>query len=151
MFFVFLTFVSALSCSVYISIVLRSLYFNSRCNETQYLWLNFKLYFNITSMLVSGYPGTLGTPMYVFIVEFPQPVGRRHTSCTQLLWKPRDQSREDTPIYLVTFENSRSMEQGALHVRSYCGNPAIQAGKAHAFPLLQRKPEECICLCIIIS
>jgi hypothetical protein len=89
-------------------------------------------------MLVPGYSGTLGTRTYVFIVEIPQPVGQRHTSCTTLLWKPRDQSREGTPIYLVTFENSRSIEKGALDVRSYCGNPAIQTGKAHEFPLLPR-------------
>jgi hypothetical protein len=61
----------------------------------------------ITSMLVPGDPGRLGTPIYVFTVESPQPVRARHTSCTQLLWKPHDPSREDTPIYLVTFETSR--------------------------------------------
>jgi hypothetical protein len=60
-------------------------------------------------MLVPGDPGGLGTPIYVFAVESPQPVGARHTSCTQLLWKPHDPSREDTPIYLVTFETSRLM------------------------------------------
>jgi hypothetical protein len=59
-----------------------------------------------TSMLVPGDPGRLGTPIYVFTVESPQPVGARHTSCTQLLWKPHDPSRGDTPIYLVTFETS---------------------------------------------
>jgi hypothetical protein len=66
-----------------------------------------KLYFNITSMLVPGYPGTQGTSMYLFTVESLQPVSAMHTSCTQLLWKPRDSSREQTPIYLVAFETSR--------------------------------------------
>jgi hypothetical protein len=58
-------------------------------------------------MLVPGDPGRLGTPIYVFTVETPQPVGARYTSCPQLLWKPQDPSREDTPISLVTFETSR--------------------------------------------
>jgi hypothetical protein len=56
---------------------------------------------------VPGDPGGLGTPIYVFTVVFPQPVGAKHTSCTQLLWKPHDPSREDTHIYLVIFETSR--------------------------------------------
>jgi hypothetical protein len=82
-------------------------------------------------MLVPGDPGSLGIHIYVFTVESQQPVGARHTSCTQLLWKPHGPSREDTPIYLVKFETSWG--QGTLHVRSYCGNPAIQAGKARIF------------------
>jgi hypothetical protein len=60
-----------------------------------------------TSMLVPGDPGRLGTHVYVFTVESPQPMGARHTSCTPLLWKPHDTSRGDTTIYLVTFETSR--------------------------------------------
>jgi hypothetical protein len=60
-----------------------------------------------TSMLVPGDPGCLGTHIYVFTVESQQPVGARHTSYTQLLWKPRGPSREDTRIYLVTFETSQ--------------------------------------------
>jgi hypothetical protein len=59
-------------------------------------------------MLVPGDPSRLRTHIYLFTVESPQPVGVRHTSCTQLLWKPYDPSREDTPIYAVTFETSRS-------------------------------------------
>jgi hypothetical protein len=60
--------------------------------------------YNDTSMLVPGHPGRLGAHIHIFTVEFQQPVGARHTSCTQLLWKPHDPSREDTLIYLVTFE-----------------------------------------------
>jgi hypothetical protein len=101
-------------------------------------------------MLGPGDPGRLGTPIYVFTVESPQPVGARHTSCTHLLWKTRDPSREDTHLYLVTFEtsqpelgrrthllsylrNSRPTGQGTVHVNSYCGNPANWAGKAQTF------------------
>jgi hypothetical protein len=122
----------------------------------------------VTSMLLPGDPGRLGTPIYVFTGESPQPVGARHTSLTPLLWKPHDRSREDTPLYLVTFETSRLLGarntsckqllwkprdpsrdgapiylvtfetsrptgQGTVHVSNYCGNPAIQAGKAHPF------------------
>jgi hypothetical protein len=58
--------------------------------QLQYLRLCFKLYFNITSMLVPGDPRRLGTPIYVFTVESPQPVGARHTSYRHLLWKHRD-------------------------------------------------------------
>jgi hypothetical protein len=36
----------------------------------------------VTSMPVPSDTGRLGTPIYVFTVEFPQPVGARHTSCT---------------------------------------------------------------------
>jgi hypothetical protein len=134
--FAFLKFVGGLSCSVYnfnpehfgvcilIHVVLKHL---------QYLRLYFKLYFNITSMLVSGDPGRLGTPIYVSPVESPQPVGPRYNSCTRLLWKPRDPRREDAPIYLITFETSRLMGQGKLLVRSYFGNPATRTRKAHTF------------------
>jgi hypothetical protein len=59
-----------------------------------------------SSMLVAGHQGRLGTHIYEFSMEFQQPVGARHTSCTQLLRKPHDPKREDTPIYLVTFETS---------------------------------------------
>jgi hypothetical protein len=70
----------------------------------------------------------------------------------KLLWKTHDPSREDTPIYLVTFETTRLVgarntsctqllwitcnpsRKGTLDVRSYCGKTAIQAGKAHVFP-----------------
>jgi hypothetical protein len=86
-----------------------------------------------TRVLVPGDPGRLRTPVYVFTAESPQPVGGRHTSCTQLQWKPRDPSKGGAPIYLVTFETSRPMGQGTVHVSSYCGNSAIQAGKVHAF------------------
>jgi hypothetical protein len=60
-----------------------------------------------TSMLGPGDPGSIGIQIYVFYVEFQQPVRSRRTSCTQLLWKPHGPSKEDTPIYLVTFETSR--------------------------------------------
>jgi hypothetical protein len=60
-----------------------------------------------TSMLVPGAPGRLGTLIYVFTMESPQPVGARHTPYTPLLWKSDDPSREDTPLYLVTCETSR--------------------------------------------
>jgi hypothetical protein len=64
-------------------------------------------------MLVPGYPGSKRIHIYEFTVEFQQPLGARHTECTQLLWKPHGTSREDTPISLVTFENSRIV--GARH------------------------------------
>jgi hypothetical protein len=89
--------------------------------------------FHDTSMLVCGYPDSLGTHIYVFTVESPQPVGARHISCTPLLWKPHDPSREGTPLYLATFETSRPIGQGTVHVSSYCANPAIRAGKARPF------------------
>jgi hypothetical protein len=57
-------------------------------------------------MLVTGYPGSIWTHIYIFAVESQQPVGATHTSCTQLLWKPHVPIMEDTPIYLLTFENS---------------------------------------------
>jgi hypothetical protein len=75
-------------------------------NYTPCTWW-FELNFYYTSLLAPGDPGGLGTPIYVFTVESPQPVGARQTSCTKLLWKPHDPSREGTPIYLVTFEISR--------------------------------------------
>jgi hypothetical protein len=59
--------------------------------------------------------------------------GAWHSSCTQLLWKPHNPSREDTPIYLVTFEPRDPWGQGTLHVCSYCGSPATQSGKTHPF------------------
>jgi hypothetical protein len=49
-------------------------------------------------MLLPGDPGSIGTRIYVFNVESQQPVGARHTSCTQLLWKPRDPRRQGTYI-----------------------------------------------------
>jgi hypothetical protein len=58
-------------------------------------------------MLVPGDPGGIGIHIYVFTVESQEPMGARHTSYTQLLWKPHGPSREDTPIFLVTFETSR--------------------------------------------
>jgi hypothetical protein len=48
-----------------------------------------------------------------------RPVVSRTTSCTQLLWNPRDTSKEGAPFYLVTFENWLPMGQGKLHVRMY--------------------------------
>jgi hypothetical protein len=87
-------------------------------------------------MLVPDDPGRLGTPIYVFTVESPQPVGARQNSCMPLLWKPHDPSREDTSLYLVTFETSRPMGQGTLHAGSYCVNPATRARKAHPLSYL---------------
>jgi hypothetical protein len=69
-------------------------------------------------------------------------VGARNTSCKQLLWKTRDTSKEGAPIYLVTFETSRPMGHRTDHVGSYCGNPAIRAGKAHTFLYLPRKSRD---------
>jgi hypothetical protein len=60
-------------------------------------------------MLMPGGPGRIGTPVYVFTVESPKHMGARHTSCTPLLWKPHDPSREDTSLYLIAFETSRPM------------------------------------------
>jgi hypothetical protein len=57
-------------------------------------------------MLVPGNPGSIGIHIYVFTMESQQPVGARHTSCMQVLWKPHSSSREGPPIYLVTFETS---------------------------------------------
>jgi hypothetical protein len=93
-------------------------------------------------MLVAGYLGSLRTPMYVFIVEFPQPVGTRNTSYTQVMWKLRDQSREGVPVYLDTFKNSRTVGQGTVHVSSYCRHPAIRARKAHPFTWLAFKTSD---------
>jgi hypothetical protein len=72
-----------------------------------YTYLRTNSEFFVTSLLVTGDPGTLGTPIYVFTVETPRPVEARRNSYTQLLWKLHDPSRENTPIYLVTFETSR--------------------------------------------
>jgi hypothetical protein len=61
--------------------------------------------------------------IYAVTVETPRPQQGRHThlfshlckfathgawhsSCKQLLWKPRNPGRQGKPIYLVTFENS---------------------------------------------
>jgi hypothetical protein len=71
-FFVFLKFVSGLSCSVYnffpehcgVCILIRVV-----PKHLQYLRLYFRLYFNITSMMVPGDPGRLGTAIYVFTVD----------------------------------------------------------------------------------
>jgi hypothetical protein len=49
-------------------------------------------------MLVPGDLGSIGIHIYVLTVESQQPVGPRNTSCTQLLWKPRDPGRQDTNI-----------------------------------------------------
>jgi hypothetical protein len=59
-------------------------------------------------MQVPGGPGSIGIQIYVFTVESQQPMGARHTSCTQLLWKPHGPSREDTPIYLVRLVGTRN-------------------------------------------
>jgi hypothetical protein len=63
-------------------------------------------------MLVAGDPGRLGTPIYIFAVESPQLVGARHTSCTQLLWKPRDPGRQSRIISVVTAEPGDVGRQG---------------------------------------
>jgi hypothetical protein len=78
-------------------------------------------------------PSREDTPLYLVIFETLCLLGVRNTSCKQLLRKLHDPSREGTPIYLVTFKTSRPMGQGTVHVSGYCGNPAIQAGKAHPF------------------
>jgi hypothetical protein len=61
-------------------------------------------------MLVPGDPGSIGLHVYVFTVESQQPVGARHTSCTQLLWKPHGPSRQDTPIYLSEIWKRKLLE-----------------------------------------
>jgi hypothetical protein len=91
---------------------------------------------------VPGDPGRLGTPIYIHTEETPRPVEARHTSCTQLLWKPRNPSKESARIYLVTFENSRLVGQGTLNVRSYYGKPAARAGKVYPFTSLHLKPRD---------
>jgi hypothetical protein len=73
-------------------------------------------------MLVPGDLGRLGTPIYVFTVESPQPVGPRHTSCKLLLRKPRDPGRQGTHISVVTTETSPCGQARHTHLRSYCGN-----------------------------
>jgi hypothetical protein len=78
-------------------------------------------------------PSREDTPIYLVTFETSRPVGARNTSCTQLVRKSRNPSREGAHIYLVTFVTSRPVGQGTLYVRSYCGKPAIQAGKAHLF------------------
>jgi hypothetical protein len=72
-------------------------------------------------------------PLYWVNFETSRSVGARNNSCTQLLWKPRDPGRQGTPIYLCTFDTSRPVGQGTLHVRTCCGNPATRARKAHTF------------------
>jgi hypothetical protein len=84
-------------------------------------WQYSKLF--LTIMLVLCYPGRLGTTIFIFTVESPQPVVARHTSCTQLLWKPHDPSREDTPIYLVTFETSRLVGARNTSCKQLLWNP----------------------------
>jgi hypothetical protein len=84
-------------------------------------------------MLVPGDPRRLGTPIYVFTMESPQPVGARHTSCTPLLWKTYDPSREDTPLYLVTFETSQLLGARNTSCKQLLWKPATRAGKAHPF------------------
>jgi hypothetical protein len=74
-------------------------------------------------MLVHGDPGSIGIHIYVFTVESQQPVGARHTSCTQLLWKPHGPSREVTPIYLVTFETSRLVGETNTSCRQLVWKP----------------------------
>jgi hypothetical protein len=46
-----------------------------------------------TSLVVPVDAGRLGTNIYVVTVETSQAVEARYTSCTQLLWKPRDKGR----------------------------------------------------------
>jgi hypothetical protein len=78
-------------------------------------------------------PSREGTHIHLVTFETSRPVVTRNTSCTQLLCKPCDPSKGGPPIYLVTFETSRPMWKGTVHVSSYCGNPAIRAGKANPF------------------
>jgi hypothetical protein len=75
-----------------------------------------------TSLLVPGDAGRLGTPIYTVTMETLRPVEARHTSCTQLLWKPCDPGTKGTPIYVVTVETSRCMQWRHTHLCSYPGN-----------------------------
>jgi hypothetical protein len=76
-------------------------------------------------MPAPGDTGSIGIHVYVFTVVSQQPVGARHTSCTQLLWKPHGPSNEDTHIYIVTFEPREKPLPGQArqaHLSSYRGN-----------------------------
>jgi hypothetical protein len=60
------------------------------------------------------YAVTVGTPRpehgrrtHLVIFETSRPVGARHKSFTQLVWKTRDPGGHVTPIYIFTFGNSR--------------------------------------------
>jgi hypothetical protein len=44
-------------------------------------------------------PGRQGTPIYLGTFENSRLLGARNASYKQLLWKPRDPSREDTSVY----------------------------------------------------
>jgi hypothetical protein len=55
--------------------------------------------------------------------ETSRSVGERHSSCKQLLWKPRDPGWQGAPIYLPLKTRDR-WGKTTLHVRGYCGNQA---------------------------
>jgi hypothetical protein len=48
--------------------------------------------------------GGLGTAIYLFILESPQPVGEINTSGKQLLWKPHDPNKEGPPFTYLTLK-----------------------------------------------
>lgn len=77
---------------------------------------------SFTSLLVPIHVGRLGTNIYVVTVETSQPVEARYASCTQLLWKPRDQGRQGTTICVVTVETSRRWQTRHAHLHSYRTN-----------------------------
>jgi hypothetical protein len=97
-------------------------------------------------MLVPGNPGKLGTPIYVFTVESPQPVRARHTSCMQLLWKPNDlpgkthaftyyiwnlptRGVKEHFMYAVTVETLRPEQGRRTHLLSYHWNVMIHGAR----------------------
>jgi hypothetical protein len=62
------------------------------------------------SSLVRWCPATRAGEEHPFTYlswKLRKPVAARHTSCTQLLWKPRGPSREGKHVYLTTFATSR--------------------------------------------
>jgi hypothetical protein len=97
---------------------------------------------NLTSLLVPGDPGRLGTPIYIFTKETPRPGEASHTSCMQSLWKPCDPSKEGAPIYLVTSETSRPV--GAKHssCKQLLCKPRDAGRQAHPFTYLPLNPRD---------
>jgi hypothetical protein len=85
-------------------------------HETRLLTCTFQLF---TSPPVPGDLGKLGTHIYVVTLETPRVVEAKNTSCTQLLWKPRDPGGQGTLIYVITMETWR------MYV-SVCYNFAVE-------------------------
>jgi hypothetical protein len=58
-------------------------------------------------VLEPGDQGTIGIHIYVFNVEYQQPVGGKAHFMYAVTVKPHGPGREDTPIYIVIFETPR--------------------------------------------